>query len=114
MRPSPLTLTLTLLVAGCVPALDGADRVLIYDYVDGAVVPVERPLSVPVEDLLAGRSSRTQILIGGEIVLRSAADSPGYFAPTHDFLLGPTERAAGASVMASPGVVGTLGLGLEL
>jgi hypothetical protein len=175
-------LSILLVLTGCVPALDGAEQVLIYDYVDGSLMPVERPLNIPAADLVAGRSSRTDILIGGEVVVQNAgirvqggrvpelparvedgvlipgdgdalsffsflvhldtaaewylergmaeqrlfdglesryevylpfatewrnlADNAGYFPPTHDFLLGPSEIVPGAPVMASPGVVG--------
>jgi len=177
-----VAVALTLALSGCAPALDGAERVLVYDYEDGALVPVERPLRIPVEDMIAGRSTQTEILIGGEVVVQNAgirmqggrvpdlpayiedgvlipgdgdalsffsflvhlqtaaewfidrgmaeqrlfeglgsryegflptatewrdlADNAGYFPPTHDFLLGPSEIVPGAPVMASPGVVG--------
>ncbi len=175
-------LCLVMGAAGCVPSLDGAERVLVYDYEDGSLVPLERELRIAAEDLVAGRSAETEIIIGGELGLtgprlsmhggrapnlpasvqdgllvpddadalaffsflvhlqtagdwyvdrgmadrrlfeglqsryevffpfttewRSLADNAGYFPPTHDFLLGPSERVPGAPVMASPGVVG--------
>ncbi len=70
MRFAAVALALT--AAGCVPALDGAEEVLVYDYEDGALVPVERPLRIAPEDMIAGRSALTDILIGGEIVVQNA------------------------------------------
>jgi len=168
--------------SGCVPSLDGAERVLVYDYVDEDLGLVEAPLRIATDDLVQGRSPQTQILIGGELRFgangieasggrvpilparvddgllvpddgdalsffsflvhlqtasewfldremadsrlfadlgsryelfvptatewRDQADNAGYFPPTHDFFLGPNERAPGAPIMASPGVVG--------